>query len=71
MDDRWLSVDEICAHLGISRDTVYKWIDRKGMPAHRVGRLWKFMKAEVDDWVRAGGGSKGRQAPGQDDHGNP
>lgn len=57
MDDRWLSVDEICAHLGISRDTIYKWIDRKGMPAHRVGRLWKFNKAEIDDWVRAGGGT--------------
>ena len=63
MDDRYLSVDEICAHLGISRDTVYKWIDRKGMPAHRVGRLWKFRKDEVDDWVRAGGAGDGRKAP--------
>ncbi len=70
MDDRWLSVDEICAHLGISRDTVYKWIDRKGMPAHRVGRLWKFKKDEVDDWVRSGGGTKGRQAHGQGEQGN-
>ena len=61
MDDRWLSVDEICAHLGISRDTVYKWIDKKDMPAHRVGRLWKFKKAEVDEWVRAGGAG-GRKA---------
>jgi len=60
MDDRWLSVDEICAHLGISRDTVYKWIDRKGMPAHRVGRLWKFKKDEVDEWVRSGGANKDR-----------
>jgi excisionase family DNA binding protein len=67
MDDRWLSVDEICAHLGISRDTVYKWIDRKGMPAHRVGRLWKFMKAEVDEWVRAGGAGAGRHANRDDE----
>jgi excisionase family DNA binding protein len=62
MDDRWLSVDEICAYLGVSRDTVYKWIDTKDMPAHRVGRLWKFKKAEVDDWVRAGGASRGLRA---------
>lgn len=55
MDDRWLSVDEICAHLGVSRDTVYKWIKQKDMPAHRVGRLWKFKKDEVDSWVRGGG----------------
>ncbi len=58
MDDQWLSGDEICAHLGISRDKVYKWIDRKGMPAHRVGWLWKFIKAEVDEWVRSGGASE-------------
>jgi excisionase family DNA binding protein len=28
-EDRWLSVDEICTHLGVSRDTVYKWIEKK------------------------------------------
>jgi len=54
MDDRWLSVDEIAAYLGVKRDTVYKWIDRKGMPAHKAGRLWKFKKGEVDAWVRSG-----------------
>ena len=52
MEDRWLSVDEIAAYLGIKRDTVYKWIADKQMPAHKVGRLWKFRKEEVDDWVR-------------------
>lgn len=54
-DDRWLSVDEIAEYLGIKRDTVYKWIDRKHMPAHKVGVLWKFKKEEIDDWVRSGG----------------
>ena len=53
-DDRWLSVDEIAAPLGVKRDTIYKWIERKGMPAHKVGRLWKFNKDEVDQWVRGG-----------------
>jgi len=55
IDDRWLSVDEICKYLGIGKDTVYKWIDKHGMPAHRMGRLWKFKKDEVDEWVKAGG----------------
>ena len=40
MTDRWLSVEEIAEHLGISKDTVYAWISKKGMPAHRVGRFW-------------------------------
>lgn len=54
MEDRWLSADEIDDYLGIKRDTVYKGISEKGMPAHKVGRLWKFRKDEVDTWVREG-----------------
>ena len=54
MEDRWLSVDEIAAYLGIKRDTVYRWVDRKQMPAHKVGRLWKFRRADVDQWVISG-----------------
>jgi len=57
MDDRWLSVDEISEYLGVSKDTVYTWISAKGMPAHRLGRLWKFKRAEVDGWVKSGGAS--------------
>ncbi len=60
MDDRWLSVEEIGAHLGVKRDTVYKCINEKGMPAHKVGRLWKFKKDEVDQWVRRGEASEAR-----------
>ncbi|WP_321471405.1 helix-turn-helix domain-containing protein [uncultured Paludibaculum sp.] len=50
--ERWLSVEEIAAYLGVKRDTIYKWIDRASLPAHKAGRLWKFRRAEVDDWVR-------------------
>lgn len=53
--ERWVSVDQIAEHLGVTRDSIYRWIDRKGLPAHRVGRLWKFQVSEVDDWVREGG----------------
>jgi excisionase family DNA binding protein len=55
--DRWLSVDEIADHLGIKLDTVYKWISERQMPGHKIGRLWKFNKKEVDEWVKAGGAS--------------
>ena len=53
--ERWLSVAEIADHLGIKRDTVYKWIERKRMPAHKLGKLWKFKASEIDSWVRSGG----------------
>ena len=52
---RWLSAEEIAGHLGVSIDTIYRWIAGRGMPAHKVGRLWKFKTDEVDEWVKAGG----------------
>ncbi len=42
MSKRWLSVDEIAAHLGVNPNTISKGVTRKSMPAHTVGRLWKF-----------------------------
>ena len=55
MEDRWLSVDEMSQYLGVKRETLYKWISERGIPAHKVGRLWKFKKDEVDAWVRGEG----------------
>ncbi|MDD5678845.1 MAG: helix-turn-helix domain-containing protein [Kiritimatiellae bacterium] len=57
MSERWLSMDDIADHLGVSEDTIHRWIRQKEMPAHKVGRLWKFDKDEVDVWVRSGKGS--------------
>ncbi len=57
MSEPWLSADDIAAHLGVTKETVYVWIADKGMPAHKVGRLWKFQTSEVDEWVRRGGAS--------------
>jgi excisionase family DNA binding protein len=51
----WTSVDDVARHLGVAKDSIYRWIDRRNLPAHRIGRLWKFKLSEVDDWVRAGG----------------
>lgn len=61
MTEPWLSADAIAEHLGVTKDTVYSWIAEKQMPAHKVGRLWKFQASEVDDWVAAGARSRGRQ----------
>ena len=52
--NRWLSVSEIGEYLGVSSDTVYRWISTRSMPAQRMGRFWKFKKSEVDEWVKAG-----------------
>lgn len=52
--ERWVSVDELAEHLGLRKETVYRWIESRGLPAHRVGRLWKFKLSEIDTWVRSG-----------------
>jgi len=51
----WVTAEQVAAHLGVVKDTIYRWRERKGLPAHRIGRLWKFQLSEVDEWVRAGG----------------
>jgi len=56
-DDRWLSVDAVADYLGVKRFTVYRWIDKRGLPAHKSGKLWLLRKDEVDRWVRSGSGA--------------
>lgn len=51
----WVSVDEVAKHLGVAKDSVYRWIENQSLPAHKIGRLWKFRLSEVDEWVRARG----------------
>lgn len=56
-EERWVTVEKVAAHLGVARDTVYRWLERKSLPAHRLGRVWRFKLSEVDEWVRSGGAS--------------
>lgn len=56
--ERWVSVNDISAHLGVNKDTVHKWIRNQSIPAHRVGKLWKFKISEVDNWVKNGGSAE-------------
>lgn len=54
MSEPWVKVEEVASHLGVAKDTVYRWVQSRGLPAHRVGRLWKFKVSDVDAWVRDG-----------------
>ena len=54
----WYSVEEIAKHLGVSKETIYRWLERKTIPAHRMGKLWKFKPSEVDTWVADGGAAQ-------------
>ena len=48
----WVSLEEIAQHLGVSEDTVHRWIRARKMPAHKVGHFWKFKVSQVDAWVQ-------------------
>lgn len=51
----WFSVEEISRYLGVSKETVYRWLEKEQIPAHRLGKLWKFKPSEVDEWIMRGG----------------
>jgi excisionase family DNA binding protein len=54
MTEPWLSVLEIAQHLGVAKESIYRWLKNKGLPGHKIGSLWKFKASEVDRWALAG-----------------
>lgn len=52
--ERWLSLDEISKHLGVSKDTIRAWIKKGTIPYHKIGRQYKFRLTEVNAWVESG-----------------
>lgn len=55
ISDNWISLEEAANYLGIKVVTLRNWLKRgNGIPANRIGKLWKFKKAELDLWVRSG-----------------
>ena len=52
--EKWVNLEEIADYLAVNKDTVRNWIKKNSIPAHRVGRQWKFKKSEVDEWVKSG-----------------
>jgi excisionase family DNA binding protein len=50
-NDSMLTVREVANYLHVSSATVYKWAKDKEIPSHRLGRLWRFKKSEIDKWM--------------------
>ncbi len=50
----WLSVEEIARYLGVSKESIYRWLEKQRIPAHRVGKQWRFKPSEIDRWVTSG-----------------
>ncbi len=52
--DKWISVDGAAEYLDVSSVTIYRWLEKGRIPAHRVGKQWRFKLSEIDEWVRSG-----------------
>jgi len=57
-EERWVGVEDVATHLGVNKDSVYRWIEKMGLPAHRLGRLFRFKLSEIDEWVKSGGAAE-------------
>ena len=54
-NERWISIEEAAEFLGIKVVTLRDWIKKgRGIPAHKIGKLWKFKVSELDEWVKSG-----------------
>ena len=55
INDKWINIDEAATYLGVKSVTVRDWIRKdKGIPAHKIGKQWKFKVSELDAWVKRG-----------------
>ena len=55
VNEKWISIDAAAEYLGVKPVTIRDWIKKeKGIPAHKIGKQWKFKPTELDDWVKSG-----------------
>ena len=53
-DDKWIGIEEAANFLGVTKDTIRNWIKKNNIPAHKIGKLWKFRKKDLNEWVLSG-----------------
>ncbi|GGL60247.1 helix-turn-helix domain-containing protein [Sporolactobacillus putidus] len=53
--DNWISIEEAAEYLGVKPVTIRNWIRKKNdIPAQKIGKLWKFKRSELDEWIKSG-----------------
>lgn len=53
-NDKWIGITEVAEYIGVNKDTIRNWIKTTDIPAHRIGKLWKFKQSELDEWIKSG-----------------
>ncbi len=54
--DNYINLEEAAAYLGVKPVTLRNWIrnNNNDLPAHKVGKMWKFKRVELDEWINSG-----------------
>jgi len=54
--DRWFDLNEICIYHPDkpSKPTVYGWVNAGTIPVHKGAKKLRFLKSEIDDWLKQG-----------------
>ena len=53
MDTDILTLEELHGYLKIPKPTLYALAQNGRIPAAKVGKHWRFRRAEIDDWLKA------------------
>jgi len=53
-NEKWSSIEEIAEHIQVHKDTIRIWIRKGEIPAHKIGKQWRFKISEIDEWVSSG-----------------
>jgi len=46
-----MNIRQASQYLGVSADTLYKYVAEGRIPAFKLGNRWRFMKALLDEWM--------------------
>ena len=52
--EKWVSLEEVADHIGLSKDTIRNYIKRDQIPFYRIGKQYKFKISEIDTWIESG-----------------
>jgi len=51
--DELLTAAETCRYLKISPRTLYRYIQDRRMPAFKLGKEWRFVRSDLQQWIRS------------------
>lgn len=63
--DELLTAEEACRYLKIAQRTLYRYIQDRSMPAFKLGKEWRFVRSDVEQWLRRRAAVRPRRRSGR------